>query len=195
MSSTALRPIADSASRILQVARRHFERFGYRRAAVAEIAREAGVAAGTIYRHYENKVDLLRAVLREVNAEWLVKARAAMSGPGTAIERLYRQGAASIEFHREDALMSAVLRRDTDMIFAPLLDDEHARLLEANVGMMAEVIREGMAEGSIRADIDSEKVAYVLFTAGHMLFNQQVHAYSDIQPVFARIMLEGLQPR
>ena len=195
MSSPTLPPIVDSAARILQVARRHFERFGYRRAAVAEIAREAGVAAGTIYRHYENKVELLRAVLQEVNAEWLAKARDAMSAPGTAIERLYRQGAASIEFHREDALMSAVLRRDTDMIFAPLLEDEHTRLLEANVGMMAEIIREGMAEGSIRADIDSEKVAYVLFTAGHMLFNQQAHAYADIQPVFVQMVLEGLLPR
>ena len=134
--STALQPIADSSSRIRQVARRHFERFGYRRTTVAEIAREAGVAAGTIYRHYESKLDLLREVLADVNSAWLDQARAALAEPGTAIERLALLGVASIEFRQEDALMSAVLRRDTDMIFAPLLDEEHARLLEANVDMM-----------------------------------------------------------
>ncbi len=195
MSSTTLPPIADSAARILQVARRHFERFGYRRAAIAEIAREAGVAAGTIYRHYESKLDLLREVLHDANAEWLEHARAAPAGPGTALERLARQGAASIEFHKRDSLMSAVLRRDTDMIFAPLLEEEHARLLAANVDMNAEVIREGIAEGSIRADLDPEKVAYVLFTAGQTLFNQEVHPYADVQPVFAQMVMEGLLPR
>ena len=42
-----VRPKRESAARILEVARRCFETYGYRRTNIAEIARDAGVAAGT----------------------------------------------------------------------------------------------------------------------------------------------------
>ena len=56
MSVSALQPNASgSRARILDAARLRFERFGFRRTGVSEIARGAGVAAGTLYRHFESK--------------------------------------------------------------------------------------------------------------------------------------------
>ena len=54
------RAVQGSAARILEVARKRFETYGYRRTNIAEIARDAGVAPGTIYRHFEGKEDLMR---------------------------------------------------------------------------------------------------------------------------------------
>jgi AcrR family transcriptional regulator len=57
------------ARRVLAVATRHFLRFGYRRANVEDIAREAGVAKGSIYLHFDSKRELL------LHATILEKAR------------------------------------------------------------------------------------------------------------------------
>jgi TetR/AcrR family fatty acid metabolism transcriptional regulator len=183
-----------SANRILEVARRRFETFGYRRTNIAEIARDAGVAAGTIYRYFENKEDLLRQVVEQSLGEWLEEARSILGGEGTALERITRLSQASVEFNKRYGLLDAVLIRDRDIIFAPLIDELHDKLLEENVAMLAEVIRRGVEEGSLRP-VDPEKAAFVLFVAGQALFGQQRVAYAESLPLFAEIAWEGLLPR
>ncbi|TMB58825.1 MAG: TetR/AcrR family transcriptional regulator, partial [Deltaproteobacteria bacterium] len=119
--------------RILAAAQRRFAAFGYRRTGIAEIAREAGVAAGTIYRYFESKEEVFRAVVGELHDAWLERAREALAGPGTAVERLGRLAQASVAFNRENSLINSVFRRDDEIIFAPLLDELHERLVKQNV--------------------------------------------------------------
>ncbi len=63
-------------NRVLQTAMRHFELHGIS-ASLEEIAREAGVGAGTLYRHFPSRDALLAAALRDRQAELLVVAREA----------------------------------------------------------------------------------------------------------------------
>ncbi len=183
-----------SAARILEVARRRFETFGYRRTNIAEIARDAGVAPGTIYRHFKNKEDLLRRVVERSHAEWLEEARSVLRGEATAIERLTRLGQASVLFNRRHRLLGAVLERDREIILAPLLDELHDKLLQENVAMMAEVVRRGVEDGSLRP-VDPEKTAFILFVAGEALFDQRHLPYAEILPLFTELTREGLLPR
>ena len=184
----------ESATRILEVARRRFETFGYRRTNIAEIASDAGVAAGTIYRHFKNKEDLLRQVVEQSLGGWLEEARSILGGEGTATERITRLGQASVEFNKRYGLLDAVLVRDRDIIFAPLIDELHDKLLEENVAMMAEVLRQGVEDGSVRP-VDPEKAAFILFVAGQALFGHQRFPYAEILPLFADLAREGLLPR
>src|SRR3954471_23804322 len=56
---------------ILNAAARAFARFGFKKASVEEIAREAGVAKGTVYLACDTKEDLFyQAVHREVRS-WI----------------------------------------------------------------------------------------------------------------------------
>jgi AcrR family transcriptional regulator len=181
-------------TRILVAAHEHFAAFGYRRTGIAEIARDAGVAAGTLYRYFANKEEIFRAVMRELNDAWLARAREALAGPGTAIERLTRLGAASVAFNRENALITSVYRRDGEIIFAPLLEELHEELLRQNVGMIADVIRDGIREGTLR-DVDPEHAAFILFLGGNALSNQTHHRYEEILPLYAEIVMNGLVPR
>src|SRR5262245_13975747 len=102
--------------RILAAARRRFETFGYRRTGIAEIARDAGIAAGTLYRYFKGKEEVFLEVSRQVNEQWLAVARAALATAGPARERLERLGQASVDFNRDNALLLAILRRDTDIV-------------------------------------------------------------------------------
>ena len=77
-------------ARILAAARQRFADFGYRRTGIAEIARDAGIAPGTVYRYFANKEKVFRAVMRHGLAQWLATARRVLTAPGTAVERLAR---------------------------------------------------------------------------------------------------------
>ena len=184
----------NSRARIQEAARRRFERFGFRRTGVSEIARDAGVAAGTLYRHFRSKEDIFLQVLGAENDEWLATARRALEIPGSALERFARLSAASVEFNAGSALFRAVIDGDTDIVSAPLLEPILERVREQTVAMMAEVLREGIEEGSLRS-MDPEKVALVLYLCGQVLFNQPQGGYRDLAPTFVDIVLNGLQPR
>jgi AcrR family transcriptional regulator len=75
--------------RLLAVARELIEQGGYGSASVAAIADRAGVAAGTLYRHFVSKEELFLEVFRDVCAgeERAMRAAADDAGPG-AVERL-----------------------------------------------------------------------------------------------------------
>ena len=181
-------------TRILAAAEARFADFGYRRTGIAEIARDAGVAPGTLYRYFENKEEIFRAVMREGLASWLETARRVLAQPGTAVERLGRLAQASIEFNRENSLVNSVYRRDGEIIFAPLLEELHEHLITQNVAMIADVIRDGIREGALR-DVDPECAAFILFTGGDVLSRQTHFPYQEILPLYSEIVMHGLLPR
>jgi AcrR family transcriptional regulator len=180
--------------RILAAAEQRFAAFGYRRTGIAEIARDAGVAPGTLYRYFENKEEIFRAVMREGLACWLDTARRVLAQPGTAIERLGRLAQVSVDFNRENSLVNSVYRRDGEIIFAPLLEELHEHLITQNVAMIADVIRDGIREGALR-DVDPERAAFVLFTGGDVLSRQTHFPYQEILPLYSEIVMHGLLPR
>ena len=75
--------------RLLAVARELIEQGGYGSASVAAIADRAGVAAGTLYRHFVSKEELFLEVFRDVCAgeERAMRAAADDASPG-AVDRL-----------------------------------------------------------------------------------------------------------
>ena len=78
--------------RILVASRQRFASFGYRRTSIAEIARDAGIATGTVYRYFASKEELFRRVVQDLNERWIELARKVLSEPGPAHERLARPG-------------------------------------------------------------------------------------------------------
>src|SRR5215470_10180819 len=63
------RDTRDKRQVILHAARELFARQGYEETTIAEIARAAGVAVGTVYLYFENKHDILVDVCLALNAE------------------------------------------------------------------------------------------------------------------------------
>ena len=181
-----------SKSRILSVARMRFETVGYKRTSIAQIAQEAGVAVGTVYRYFKSKEDVLVAVLEQTNEAWLEKARETARAPGTALERIMRLAEASVVHNRDNALLNAIWNRDTEFILAPLLDDLYEWVHKQNLALVAEMIRDGVREGTLR-DTDPDKTAYILFLFGRSLFDQKDLPYSELVPTMLDIILDGVR--
>jgi AcrR family transcriptional regulator len=177
--------------RILLAARAQFEATGFRGASIARIAEEAGVAPGTIYWHFESKEALFLRLFEDDNARWFALARDVLGRAGTALERLVMLSRTSADFYRESKLLLSVLRRDGRMLPPSMLEEVHARLARQSIALLAELIQQGIDDGSIRA-VDPEKTAAVLFAAGHALFNQSDFAYEDLVAVLVELTLRGL---
>jgi AcrR family transcriptional regulator len=121
---------------------------GYREAQVAAVAKRAGVATGTVYRHFPSKADLLTEVFRvasqhEVDA---VAAATATAGESTAAERI----AAATETFVRRALRGrrlawALLAEPVD----PAVEAERLQFRRAYAEVFATAIGDGVARGEL----------------------------------------------
>ena len=83
-------PRGDKRDAILRAAIRTFARSGFFSAQVADVARTAGVAAGTVYLYFRSKDDLLVSIFERVMSEAIAEGRAALAGIVDPLERLRR---------------------------------------------------------------------------------------------------------
>jgi AcrR family transcriptional regulator len=79
---------ADKSARILKAALDLFVRYGIKRTSIDDIAREAGIAKGTLYLYYQSKDALFAAVAERICAERLAMARDAAAGGSRLIDKL-----------------------------------------------------------------------------------------------------------
>src|SRR5689334_13330688 len=83
-------PRGDKRDAILRAAIRTFARSGFFGAQVADVARTAGVAAGTVYLYFRSKDDLLVSIFERVMTDAIAEGRAVLAGVTDPIERLRR---------------------------------------------------------------------------------------------------------
>jgi AcrR family transcriptional regulator len=134
--------------RLLAAARDLIEEGGYGSASVAAIADRAGVAAGTLYRHFPSKAELFVEVFRVVCAGEERAMRAAAEGESGAAERLE---AVLVSFAeralRNPWLAWALLAEPVD----PLVDAERLDYRRRYADLIAGELRAGIAAGEIPA--------------------------------------------
>jgi AcrR family transcriptional regulator len=177
--------------RLIAVARKRFQKFGFRRTGMAEIARDAGIAAGTLYRYFKDKEDLFRAILGAEHETWSEIARQILAEPGSASERLKKLSHASVRFHQEHVLTASILSNDSEMIQPAMMQELQEKLRDGTVGPMADVIRDGIRSGEFR-DLDPTQTARVLFLCGQALFQRGGDDYPKLIRVFGELTREGL---
>ena len=142
----------DKRSRILQAAVRVFARRGYFAARVADVARRAGVADGTIYLYFRNKEDILVSLFDEVMSEHLEGKRREVEPGSDAPARLRAIAERHLGLlggNRDLAVVFQVeLRQSTKF-----MERFTASWLQDYFALIAEVIEQGQREGSLRADL------------------------------------------
>ncbi len=178
--------------RLIAVAHQRFRKLGFRHTGIAEIARDAGVATGTVYRYFKDKEDLFRAVLAVEHEAWIALARRILAEPRSATERLAELARVSETFHEQYVVLSSVLLNDTDMIVPPLLQALQQNMLERMVGPLAEVLAEGIEQGELRA-LDPVRTARVLFLCGQSLFRQGGDDFPELLRILGDLTREGLR--
>jgi TetR/AcrR family fatty acid metabolism transcriptional regulator len=151
--SSMARPRSDDKrARILQAAVKVFARRGYFASRVAEVARRAGVADGTIYLYFRNKEDILVSLFDEVMSAHLEGKRRDLEPDAPAPVRLRAIAERHLGLlggNRDLAVVFQVeLRQSTKF-----MERFTASWLQDYFALIAEVIEQGQREGSLRADL------------------------------------------
>jgi AcrR family transcriptional regulator len=140
--------IVSTRERLLAAAQELIEEGGYSGASVVAIAERAGVAAGTLYRHFESKQELFVEVFRSVCAreERAMRAASAQMPADTAAERLEEVlGTFAERALRNPRLAWALIAEPVD----PMVDAERLAYRERYAEVIAEELRAGIAAGQL----------------------------------------------
>ncbi|GLW12543.1 TetR family transcriptional regulator [Microtetraspora sp. NBRC 13810] len=148
------RPLrADAArnrARVLQVA---YETFAQEGAAVPidEIARRAGVGAGTVYRHFPTKESLFQAIVADRMHQVIERALAqAAADPGEGLYaflfQMAEQGATDL------GLTDAVAGVGFDL--AEALPDAERKFMDT----VADILARSQRAGTVRSDVDAADI-------------------------------------
>ena len=149
------------AHRILDAAAALILRWGYNKTTIDDIARQAGVAKGTIYLHWKTREELFTALMqreRLVLAEDL-KRRIAADPAGATLRGMLKHSALAL---MQRPLLKAVLLRDMDVIGKLAHSQQSsAAYAERLAGFTAylEFLRE---YGLVRADLSLQAQLYMI---------------------------------
>lgn len=137
--------------RLLEAARDLFTTIGYHATTTPMIAKRAGVAEGTIYRHFPSKQALLNAAYQEVQRAGAAMVRETANGPGRNVgDKLKLLARRWVEVAERDP---ARMRLLLSWRALPELDDaSRATALDLRHGL-EHIIAHGKQEGSVRAGV------------------------------------------
>jgi len=186
----------DKPQQIIDAAIRVFARSGYYNSRVSDIAREAGIAAGTIYLYFKTKDEILVTLFREKMAEWAALVRREIAGDLDPIEKIRRIVALHfrvIEEHPELAEVVQVELRQGQKFFR----GASAREVEAYFEVIAEVLQEGVVAGCIQKELPVRIATKMLFGAMDQLATSWVlgkrgYRLSDAAGPVATLFLKGV---
>ena len=80
----------DKPQQIVDAAIRVFARNGYYNSRVSDIAREAGIASGTIYLYFRTKEEILVTLFREKMAAFVAHLRREIAGESDPVAKIRR---------------------------------------------------------------------------------------------------------
>ena len=139
-----------------------FSRTNYEKATTALLAREAGVAEGTLYKYFSSKKELFLACCRYIEELLIARYDAIYLEYGDhPLEYLKRVSRSYLAFVRENPSMrkflAFVLNNSFDEDFRRELED----FVNLNIGATEHMLRKGQELGEIRGDIDCRLVAWL----------------------------------
>lgn len=151
---------------ILEAAARLISRKGVRGLRVEAVASEAKVSPPLLYYHFASRAGLIRAALEHASEH----------APSTALRRAPARGSDGYS-----AVLTALLAELDDdrsvrdnavvwgevsasAVFEPALRDDVRRVVDEWSATVAEGIRRGLGDGTIRDGIDPEQAAEILIT-------------------------------
>jgi TetR/AcrR family fatty acid metabolism transcriptional regulator len=167
-SVAAVAPIRSAAARadrrdaILRAATDVFAGRGFFNAQVADVARAAGVAAGTVYLYFDGKDDLLISIFERTMRDAIAEGRAAVAPIRDPIEQLRAVARVHLDRMGRDRSLAEVfqveLRQSTKF-----MERFSSTLLREYLGIIRAIVVDGQKSGVFRKDVNATLAAKLFF--------------------------------
>lgn len=133
---------------------------GYERGNIATIAKNAGVAKGSMYQYFENKQELFMYCVRWSIEYFINKYQAQLAPKEINIFDYFYDSAAQILDQIKDDKEIAIFIQDVFIgRYKSFTDQSFQIILAASDQYMQKLIKDGQDNGSIRSDIDDKILA------------------------------------
>ena len=194
-------PKSRKRRRILEAATDLFIRQGYRKTSMDEVAREAGVAKGTVYLYFKNKTDLLMHAVAMEKFRYIGDVLDVLSGDLPPREKLREYLRSALVLVARMPLVSKLMQGDRELLAA--MDDwnadmggQVAKIQTAFVGHM--VRRAATDHRWTRSEADDRaKVIIGLLWASSFLEDERIRqglSQERFAEILADMLVDGIAP-
>ena len=162
-------------TRLLAAARDHYLEAGFARFSLREVARRSEVSAAAVYRHYEDKEALLRAVCGEgfrLFSSYLLRA---LTAP-TPRDRMARSAGEYLRFALENPRDYRVIFMGAAEDYAPMSPAKSGQAPEPTFQFLVDRVRECMQTRVIKTG-NPDHVATVIWAHVHGLVSLRLSGH------------------
>lgn len=160
---------------ILDAAIKVFARHGYNQSTVSKIAKEAGVADGTIYLYFKNKDDILVQFFSYKTKQVFERFRLEVGRGGNSIEKLRNLVRLHLSEFQRDRNVAIVYQAETHRI-SRRAEAQIKEMSKMYLDIIAEIVETGQAEGLIRKDLYLGLVKRFIVGAVDEVINTWLHS-------------------
>jgi TetR/AcrR family fatty acid metabolism transcriptional regulator len=162
--SVATASVVDKRAAILEAATAIFAKRGFFGAQVADIARGAGIAAGTVYLYFRSKDEILTSIFDRTMQEAIVEGRAALADVKDPVERLRRIARTHLTRMGRDRNLAVVFQVELRQT-TKFMEQFSATGLREYLSLIQQTIEDGQARGVFRKAINARTAAKLFFGA------------------------------
>ena len=186
----------DKPQQIIEAAIRVFARNGYYNSRVSYIAREAGIASGTIYLYFKTKEEILVTLFREKMAAFVAQLRREIAGEPEPVAKIRRLVGVHFSVLEQSPALAEVVQvelRQGHKFFRGASAHEVSAYFE----LIGSVLEEGVAAGAFHAELPVKVATKVLFGAMDQMATSWVlgkrgYRLVDAADAVATIFLKGV---
>jgi TetR/AcrR family fatty acid metabolism transcriptional regulator len=184
---------------IIDAAIKVFADKGFYNATVADVARTAGIADGTIYLYFKNKDDLLISLFETKMEKILDRFTTALSPALSAKEKLKRFIQLHFQLIEEDQNLAEVFQVELRQS-SKFLKDYHNQKFIDFLNVIGQIIKQGQLSGEFRSNIRINITKLAVFGAIDEIARQWIltpdpkSRLQDIARELINTFLYGLSP-
>ncbi len=182
---------------ILEAAVKTFARTGYHRTRIADIAREAKVADGTVYIYFNNKEDILISLFQSLMnrfVEELISELDRCRNPNEKLDTIINYHLTTLGNKPEQAKVTQIELRQIDQT----INEGISKPLLSYFQIIEEVIEEGKKQGLYRRSLNTRTARKVVFGAIDEVvtcwaMSSKPYNLIDLRKPVFELLVKGLQ--
>ncbi|MBD3184666.1 TetR family transcriptional regulator [Candidatus Poribacteria bacterium] len=173
---------------IIDAAVKVFAREGFHNAKIQDIAKEAGIAHGTVYIYFDSKDALLISVFEEKLGELIDYVKSEIEKIESPEEKIRRLISLQVEIMKENPNLTELMLVEFPQT-GRFLDCSAMDRVGEYIELITDILKQGVSKGIFDSDIDSDMLATIIYAGIYGLATRWILEKRDSP---AKEMVDGI---
>ncbi|MET8795919.1 TetR/AcrR family transcriptional regulator [Nocardia sp. NPDC004568] len=176
-----------------------FARKGVSATTIREIGDAVGVYSGALYHYFPSKEAIVTELIREYIEDLSARCAEVLARNLPPVRRLEALAEIALATGEQYHGATSIWRREGEYMRARVVEADMAATADAMENAWREAIRDGVAAGDLRADIDPEAFRELLYDAvwhaARWFRPDPEHTLTDLAGTMISVFVDGMRPR